>query len=158
MPHTFEMPQKHIDSMVARMGREHSQETFETEKTALVVVDMPFGSYETNADQAFLNAARIMKETGCQAVKLESGAYAAHQISHLVERGVPVVLVSRDQTKLEALAGDVLVRLPLASQRHAGRILAHAAAEPTIRIWDMARCVSAPRARWREALLHRVGR
>ena len=40
MPHAFEMPQKYIDKMVARMGREHSQETFETEKTALVVVDM----------------------------------------------------------------------------------------------------------------------
>ena len=40
MPHAFEMPQKYIDTMVARMGREHSQETFETEKTALVVVDM----------------------------------------------------------------------------------------------------------------------
>ena len=40
MPHEFKMPQKYIDSMTARMGREHSQETFETEKTALVVVDM----------------------------------------------------------------------------------------------------------------------
>ena len=40
MPHAFQMPQKYIDTMVARMGREHSQETFETEKTALVVVDM----------------------------------------------------------------------------------------------------------------------
>ncbi|MCA8902841.1 MAG: 3-methyl-2-oxobutanoate hydroxymethyltransferase, partial [Hyphomonas sp.] len=53
--------------------------------------DMPFGSYETSEDQAFLNAARIMKETGCQAVKIESGAYAATQIAHLVERGVPVM-------------------------------------------------------------------
>ena len=40
MPHNFEMPEKYVDSMIARMGREHSQETFETEKTALVVVDM----------------------------------------------------------------------------------------------------------------------
>ena len=40
MPHNFEMPQKYIDKMVDRMGREHSQETFDTEKTALVVVDM----------------------------------------------------------------------------------------------------------------------
>jgi 3-methyl-2-oxobutanoate hydroxymethyltransferase len=58
---------------------------------AFVVVDMPFGSYETNADQAFLNAVRIMKETGCQGVKIESGAYAAGQIAHLVERGIPVM-------------------------------------------------------------------
>jgi 3-methyl-2-oxobutanoate hydroxymethyltransferase len=54
-------------------------------------VDMPFGSYETNSDQAFLNAARIMQETGCQAVKIESGTYAATQISHMVERGIPVM-------------------------------------------------------------------
>ncbi|MDP1553976.1 MAG: 3-methyl-2-oxobutanoate hydroxymethyltransferase [Hyphomonas sp.] len=69
----------------------HGQAVMRGSEKAFVVVDMPFGSYETNADQAFLNAARIMKETGCQAVKIESGAYAAQQISHLVERGVPVM-------------------------------------------------------------------
>ncbi len=69
----------------------HGQAVMRGSEKAFVVVDMPFGSYETNADQAFLNAARIMKETGCQAVKIESGAYAARQISHLVERGVPVM-------------------------------------------------------------------
>ena len=69
----------------------HGQAVMRGSTKAFVVVDMPFGSYETNADQAFLNAARIMKETGCQAVKIESGAYAAQQISHLVERGVPVM-------------------------------------------------------------------
>ena len=69
----------------------HGQAVMRGSEKAFVVVDMPFGSYETNADQAFLNAARIMKETGCQAVKIESGAYAAAQISHLVERGVPVM-------------------------------------------------------------------
>jgi ureidoacrylate peracid hydrolase len=40
MPHNFEMPQKYIDAVTGRMGREHSQESFDTEKTALVVVDM----------------------------------------------------------------------------------------------------------------------
>ncbi|WP_084396831.1 3-methyl-2-oxobutanoate hydroxymethyltransferase [Henriciella aquimarina] len=69
----------------------HGQAVMRGSEQAFVVVDMPFGSYETNADTAFENAARIMKETGCQAVKLESGAYAAHQIAHLVERGVPVM-------------------------------------------------------------------
>jgi 3-methyl-2-oxobutanoate hydroxymethyltransferase len=69
----------------------HGQAVMRGSHQAFVVVDMPFGSYETNADQAFLNAARIMKETGCQAVKIESGAYAAGQIAHLVERGVPVM-------------------------------------------------------------------
>ena len=69
----------------------HGPAVMRGSESAFVVVDMPFGSYETNADQAFLNAARIMSETGCQAVKIESGAYAATQIAHLVERGIPVM-------------------------------------------------------------------
>lgn len=69
----------------------HGQAVMRGASQAFVVVDMPFGSYETNSDQAFLNAARIMQETGCQAVKIESGAYAAQQIAHLVERGIPVM-------------------------------------------------------------------
>ncbi len=69
----------------------HGQAVMRGSVQAFVVVDMPFGSYETNSDQAFLNAARIMKETGCQAVKIESGSYAATQIKHLVERGIPVM-------------------------------------------------------------------
>ncbi len=69
----------------------HGRAVMRGSQRAFVVVDMPFGSYETNPDQAFLNAARLMTETGCQAVKIESGAYAAVQIRHLVERGVPVM-------------------------------------------------------------------
>lgn len=69
----------------------HGQAVMRGSQQALVVVDMPFGSYETSLDQAFLNAARILKETGCQAVKIESGTYAADQISHLVARGIPVM-------------------------------------------------------------------
>ena len=66
----------------------HGQAVMRGSSEAFVVVDMPFGSYETNSDQAFLNAARIMQETGCQAVKIESGTYAATQIAHMVERGL----------------------------------------------------------------------
>lgn len=69
----------------------HGQAVMRGSSQAFVVVDMPFGSYETNADQAFLNAARVMQETGCQAVKIESGTYAATQIKHLVDRGIPVM-------------------------------------------------------------------
>ena len=69
----------------------HGQAVMRGSSQAFVVVDMPFGSYETNSDQAFLNAARIMQETGCQAVKIESGTYAATQIAHMVERGIPVM-------------------------------------------------------------------
>jgi 3-methyl-2-oxobutanoate hydroxymethyltransferase len=58
---------------------------------ALVVVDMPFGSYEASREQAFHAAVRILKETGCGAVKLEGGARMAETIAFLVERGVPVM-------------------------------------------------------------------
>ena len=58
---------------------------------ALVAVDMPFGSYEASKEQAFMNAARILKETGCGAIKLEGGKRMAETIRFLVERGVPVM-------------------------------------------------------------------
>ncbi|KAB2876224.1 MAG: 3-methyl-2-oxobutanoate hydroxymethyltransferase [Pseudorhodoplanes sp.] len=58
---------------------------------ALVVVDMPFGTYEASKEQAFLSAARVMKETGCGAIKLEGGRRMADTIRFLVERGVPVM-------------------------------------------------------------------
>jgi len=58
---------------------------------ALVVVDMPFGSYEASREQAFMSAARVMKETGCGAIKMEGGARMADTIRFLVERGVPVM-------------------------------------------------------------------
>jgi len=58
---------------------------------ALVAVDMPFGSYEASPDQAFANAARVMKETGAAAVKLEGGEAMAETIAFLVARGIPVI-------------------------------------------------------------------
>ncbi len=60
-------------------------------KQALVVVDMPFGSYEKSPQSAFQNAARIMKETGCGAIKLEGGKLMAETIRFLVDRGIPVM-------------------------------------------------------------------
>ena len=60
-------------------------------KRALVVVDMPFGSYEASKEQAFMSAARVMKETGCGAIKVEGGRRMAETIAFLVERGVPVM-------------------------------------------------------------------
>ena len=60
-------------------------------RRALVVVDMPFGSYEESAEQAFRSAARVMKETGCGAIKVEGGRRMAETIAFLVERGVPVM-------------------------------------------------------------------
>ena len=60
-------------------------------RRALVVVDMPFGSYEEGKETAFRSAARILKETGCGAIKLEGGVRMAETIRFLVERGVPVM-------------------------------------------------------------------
>jgi 3-methyl-2-oxobutanoate hydroxymethyltransferase len=60
-------------------------------KRALVVVDMPFGSYEASKEQAFHSAARVLKETHCGAIKLEGGRRMADTIAFLVERGVPVM-------------------------------------------------------------------
>jgi 3-methyl-2-oxobutanoate hydroxymethyltransferase len=60
-------------------------------RRALVVVDMPFGSYEASREQAFMSAARVMKETGCGAIKLEGGRRMADTIAFLVERGIPVM-------------------------------------------------------------------
>jgi 3-methyl-2-oxobutanoate hydroxymethyltransferase len=60
-------------------------------RRALVVVDMPFGSYEMSKEQAFASCARVLKETHCGAVKLEGGRRMAETIRFLVERGVPVM-------------------------------------------------------------------
>jgi 3-methyl-2-oxobutanoate hydroxymethyltransferase len=60
-------------------------------KRALVVVDMPFGSYEASKEQAFMNAARVLKETGCGAIKVEGGRRLSETIHFLTERGVPVM-------------------------------------------------------------------
>lgn len=58
---------------------------------ALVVVDLPFGSYEASREQAFQSAARVMAETGCGAVKLEGGESMADTISFLSRRGIPIM-------------------------------------------------------------------
>jgi 3-methyl-2-oxobutanoate hydroxymethyltransferase len=58
---------------------------------ALVVVDMPFGSYEASKEQAFASCARVLKETHCGAIKLEGGRRMAETIAFLVERGIPVM-------------------------------------------------------------------
>ena len=52
---------------------------------------MPFGSYEESPEIAFRSASRVLKETGCGAVKLEGGVHMARTIRFLVDRGVPVM-------------------------------------------------------------------
>lgn len=69
----------------------HGRAVVRGAKRALVVVDMPFGSYEESPQVAFRNAARVMKETDCGAVKLEGGRRMAETIKYLVERGIPIM-------------------------------------------------------------------
>ncbi len=69
----------------------HGRAVVRGTRRALVVVDMPFGSYEESPAVAFRNAAHVMKETQCGAVKLEGGARMAETIRFLTERGIPVM-------------------------------------------------------------------
>ncbi len=69
----------------------HGRAVVNSSKNAVVVVDMPFGSYQEEEEIAFRNSAKIMKETGCSAVKLEGGAEMAETIHYLTKRGIPVM-------------------------------------------------------------------
>jgi len=69
----------------------HGKAVVRGTQRSLVVVDMPFGTYEESPSEAFRNAARVMKETQCGAVKLEGGARMAETIRFLTDRGIPVM-------------------------------------------------------------------
>ncbi|HLZ84849.1 MAG TPA: 3-methyl-2-oxobutanoate hydroxymethyltransferase [Caulobacteraceae bacterium] len=69
----------------------HGQAVMRASTRAMVVVDMPFGSYEGAPERAYGAAVRILKETGAQAVKVESGPEVAATIAYLTRRGVPVM-------------------------------------------------------------------
>jgi 3-methyl-2-oxobutanoate hydroxymethyltransferase len=69
----------------------HGRAVMRGSTRALVVVDLPFGSYERSAEQAHESAVRVMQETGCQAIKVEAGEGVPETIEFLVRRGIPVV-------------------------------------------------------------------
>jgi 3-methyl-2-oxobutanoate hydroxymethyltransferase len=69
----------------------HGQAVMRGSRRAMVVVDLPFGAYEGAKEVAYANAVRVMKETGCQAVKVESGLTVPETIAYLVRRGIPVM-------------------------------------------------------------------
>ena len=69
----------------------HGQAVVRGARRALVVVDMPFGSYEGGKEVAYANCVRVMKETGAQAVKLETSIEMAEIVAFLVKRGIPVM-------------------------------------------------------------------
>ena len=79
IPVTMEMMANHAAAVVR--GSYHS----------VVVVDMPFGSYEASPEDAFDSAARLLKESGAAAVKLEGGEAMAETVEFLVNRGIPVM-------------------------------------------------------------------
>ena len=69
----------------------HGQAVMRGSRRAMVVVDMPFGSYEGAPEIAYANAARVMKETGAGAVKVEAAEALAGNVEYLVTRGIPVM-------------------------------------------------------------------
>ncbi len=69
----------------------HGQAVMRGVGTACVIVDLPFGSYQESRETAFRNAARVMKEVGCDGVKLEGGREMADTVSYLTDRGIPVL-------------------------------------------------------------------
>jgi len=75
-----------LDLMIA-----HAQAVVRASSRALVVLDLPFGSYEASPEAAFASAARAMKEAGVGGVKLEGGRRMAPTIEFLTSRGIPVV-------------------------------------------------------------------
>ena len=69
----------------------HGKAVMRGSRRAMIVVDMPFGSYEESPQIAFRNAARVIQETGCGAIKLEGGSRMAETIRYLAQRGIPVM-------------------------------------------------------------------
>ncbi|PCJ41889.1 MAG: 3-methyl-2-oxobutanoate hydroxymethyltransferase [Alphaproteobacteria bacterium] len=75
-----------LDTMI-----EHTKAVMRGAQKAMIILDMPFGSFEESKELAFHNASRVLRETGCAAVKLEGGAAMAETIKFLVERNIPVM-------------------------------------------------------------------
>lgn len=75
-----------LDMMIA-----HGSAVVRGSAQSLVVVDMPFGSYQRSPEQAFASAAKMLAKTGCSAVKLEGGEEMAETINFLTSRGIPVM-------------------------------------------------------------------
>lgn len=79
-----------LDIDVPTMIR-HGKAVVDASSKALVVVDMPFGSYQASPEEAYKHAVMMMAKTGCQSVKLEGGRVMAETVKFLVDRGIPVM-------------------------------------------------------------------
>ena len=124
----------------------HAQAVMRGARRALVAVDMPFGTYEGDREEAWANAARILKETGAGAVKLESGPHMADTVAYLTSRGVPVmghvglrpqsVLTDggfRARGRVEAEHAKVLAEAEAAAAAGAFCVVVEGVAEPLAR-------------------------
>lgn len=69
----------------------HAKAVVKATSRALVVCDMPFGSYQVNATEGVTNAIRIMKETGCDCVKLEGGEEIIDTVKKILDAGIPIM-------------------------------------------------------------------
>lgn len=81
----------HTVAVTMEMMAAHGAAVVRGSYHAAVIVDMPFGSYEASPEQAFANAAHLLKETGAAAVKLEGGKVLAPTVEFLTSRGIPVM-------------------------------------------------------------------
>jgi 3-methyl-2-oxobutanoate hydroxymethyltransferase len=104
----------------------HGQAVMRASRKALVVVDMPFGAYEGPKELAYANAVRVLKETGCQAVKVEAGPTVPETIAYLVQRGIPVV--GHVGLRPQAVNADGAFRAKGRSQAERLRVIAEAEA------------------------------
>ena len=124
----------------------HGQAVMRGSRRAMVVIDMPFGSYEGDRETAYANAVRVMKETGAQAVKVESGPAVAETMAYMVDRGVPVmghvglrpqsVLVDgrfRARGRTNAEQDDVIGEAKAAQAAGAFAVVVEGVAEPLAR-------------------------
>ncbi len=124
----------------------HGQAVMRGSRRAMVVIDMPFGSYEGSPETAYANAVRVMKETGAQAIKVESGPAVVETIAYLVARGVPVmghvglrpqsVLVDggfKAKGRTNAEHADVLEEARMAAGAGAFALVIEGVAEPLAR-------------------------
>ena len=83
--------QENTLSVTKQMMIEHGRAVVKNTKKALIVIDLPFGTYESSKEKAFDTAAEIMSQTGANAVKIEGGEELSETISYLVDRGIPVM-------------------------------------------------------------------
>ena len=75
-----------LDQMI-----EHAKSVVRATDKTCIIVDMPFGTYEESADKAFINAARTLKETNCNGIKLEGGRQISDTIKYLTNSSIPVM-------------------------------------------------------------------